>query len=183
MTILLTLYLILFLGFWSKPKKHTSKGTTRCVCLLWCFGSNLENHLNIEVWNSFLILSCAFLTTVDAHHESSLVELRVLLQKGKHIFENSDALLYAPHADIDKCTPSLMYCYLQELYVILTEAKDSGYDNEIQSVFTLIDTYKNCSDSNCPACETHLVANSTVFMKRMEEFIQKLLSSKNTDCD
>ncbi|KAL6487865.1 hypothetical protein MHYP_G00044910 [Metynnis hypsauchen] len=176
MTILLTLYLILLLGFWSKPKKHKSKGITRCICLLWCFGSNLENHLNIEVWNSFLILSCAFLTTVDAQSQSSLAELQNLLETRKHIFENSDALLYTPHGDIDKCSSSFMFCYLQELYVILTEENNSAYDNETHLVFTLKEEIKNRTHS-CPACETHQVANSTVFMKRMEEFIQKLLSS------
>ncbi|KAL7889419.1 hypothetical protein AOLI_G00016770 [Acnodon oligacanthus] len=155
MTVLLTLYLILFLAFWSKPKKHKSKGTTRCICLLWCFGSNLENHLNIEVWNSFLILSCAFLTTVDGHSESSLAELQTLLEKSKHIFENSDALLYTPHADIDKCTSSLMYCYLQELYVILREENVSQYDKEINMVYTLMEEYTICS---------HIVINTLILI-------------------
>ncbi|XP_036430899.1 interleukin-15 isoform X2 [Colossoma macropomum] len=159
-------------------------GTARCASLLWCFDSNLENHLNIEVWNSFLILSCVFLTTVDAHADSSLEEVLDMLKKMKQIIENSDALLYTPRADIDKCTSTSMYCYLLELDVILREESGSAYDNEINMVYNLKKKYYSCSQSHCPACETHPVANATVFTKRMEEFIQKL-SSRNShkDCD
>uniref|UniRef100_A0AAY5E9K6 Uncharacterized protein n=1 Tax=Electrophorus electricus TaxID=8005 RepID=A0AAY5E9K6_ELEEL len=85
MKTLLIRFLILAFGVWNKSPKHRSKRTLRCVCVLWCFDSNLECHLKFEVWNSFLILSClsVMLTSVHAHDKQSLIELQDLLKRNK----------------------------------------------------------------------------------------------------
>ncbi|XP_072533231.1 interleukin-15 isoform X2 [Salminus brasiliensis] len=165
------------------------KGTVRCVSLHWCFDSNLEYHLNTEVWNSFLILSClgVFWTTVDAHATASLEEIRDVLQEMKHIFDKSDARLYAPedNNNLQDCSSKLLYCYLLELYVI---ANEEGADpNNIHIIFTNKKKYETCAQitdlkiSKCPECETFPVVNSTVFLKMMGEFLQKLPLSN--DCN
>ncbi|XP_066535853.1 interleukin-15 [Hoplias malabaricus] len=184
MTIFLTLYLILVLGIWSKPRKHRSKGTVRCICLLWCFDSNLEYHLNIEVWNSFLILSylSVFLTTVDAT-DSRFIELRNVL-KQKHIFERSDAMLYTPNPDTDACLSKMMYCYLLELLVIATEEDDCPKDCHAQTVYSHKNLYFNCSHSEqqCPECESYPLMNATEFSKSMEKFLQRMSSTGKLNC-
>ncbi|XP_049337635.1 interleukin-15 [Astyanax mexicanus] len=187
MTVLQTLYLVLVLGIWSKPRKlHRSKGTVRCASLRWCSDSNLENHLNTEVWNSFLILSClsVFWTTVSAHAVANLQEIDRVLTKMEtdQIFNKSDASLYVPDENtyLMECSNELMYCYLLELYVIAYEEKAS--ENSLQVIHTNKGTYKELTEDRkssnhhvCPECENHQV-NSTVFLKRMKTFIKTLQS-------
>ncbi|KAI5625143.1 clustered mitochondria protein-like [Silurus asotus] len=38
------------------PNSTYSERTVRCICVVWCIGQNLEYHITLEGWNSFLIL-------------------------------------------------------------------------------------------------------------------------------
>ncbi|XP_076830090.1 interleukin-15 isoform X2 [Brachyhypopomus gauderio] len=168
-------FLILVFGFWNKPPKHNSKRTLRCVCFLWCFDSNLECHLNIEVWNSFLILSClsVLLTSVHAHDTQNLIELKSLLETMKSKF--------------NACTQRFMHCYLLELEVFLEEEGIHDEDDPKHKIFSLEQMYFS-SSSNCPACqqcEEHPTRNTTVFSETMKDFISMLLAKgtpETNDC-
>ncbi|KAK2852320.1 hypothetical protein Q7C36_007521 [Tachysurus vachellii] len=195
MSLLLILFLILVSGFGSKPRKHKSKRTLRCICVVWGIGSNLEYHITLEGWNSFLILSClsVFTTRVDAHSEQSLKELQVVLKNMTPFFNVSTASLYTPLPDVNKCTRKSMYCYLLELSVILNEEEYNDEDENIndmsQIIFSIKNSYQNGNTNcnTCLACEQHQLANSTTFSARMQEFLQKLLSklpyTPNNDCN
>ncbi|KAG7333741.1 hypothetical protein KOW79_002148 [Hemibagrus wyckioides] len=187
MSFLLILFLILVSGFGSKPRKHKSKRTLRCICAVWGIGSNLEYHITLEGWNSFLILSClsVFTTRVDAHKEQSLKELQLVLNNMTPWINVSSAFLYAPNPDVNKCTKKMMYCYLLELNVLLHEEEYRGKEDFLQIVYTITKDYyffgKNCS--MCSPCENHPLVNSTTFSAKMEEFLKKLLSKLPYDPD
>ncbi|XP_026888194.2 interleukin-15 [Electrophorus electricus] len=181
MKTLLIRFLILAFGVWNKSPKHRSKRTLRCVCVLWCFDSNLECHLKFEVWNSFLILSClsVMLTSVHAHDKQSLIELQDLLKRNKPKIINSDALLYTPPANVNSCTRSLMYCYLLELNVVFHEM-DFYRDPNNTPVYYMKENYSSliyeCQEKLCQQCEEYPQRNTTEFCEKMEEFILKLLN-------
>ncbi|XP_060782490.1 interleukin-15 [Neoarius graeffei] len=184
----LLLFLILISGFGNKPKKHKSKRTLRCIYVVWGVGSNLECHINLEGWNSFLLLSClsVFATHVDAHGEQSLRELQEVLRNMTPLFNVSKASLYAPLPNLTGCTKKLMYCYLLELNVILHE--EEGDENDLSVIHSLKKEYSSSNScSECLACEEHPLVNSTMFSERIQEFVQKLFSvlgnSDFKDCD
>ncbi|MCI4376086.1 hypothetical protein PGIGA_G00184060 [Pangasianodon gigas] len=187
MSFLLVLFFILVSGFGSKPKKHKSKRTLRCICIVRGVGNNLEYHINLEGWNSFLILSClsVFTTRVDAHSEQSLKDLQEVLKNMTPLFNVSKASLYSPLPNVNECTKKLMYCYLLELNVILHE--ENGEEDDLSIIHNLINYYSSNSCSMCSACEAHPLADSATFHKRMQEFVQKLFSklesSEFKDCD
>ncbi|KAF4090669.1 hypothetical protein AMELA_G00055010 [Ameiurus melas] len=178
MSLLLIVFFVLVSGFGSKPRKQKSKRTLRCICVVWGVGSNLEYHINLEGWNSFLILSClsVFTTHVNAHSHQSLVELQHVLNDMAPLFNASKASFYAPLPDIKKeCTRNVLLCYLLECSVILHEENDTL--NNLHVIEQLTNEYsdsENCS--MCLACEAHPLADSTTFSQRMQRFVQKLLS-------
>ncbi|XP_053478010.1 interleukin-15 [Ictalurus furcatus] len=186
MSLLLIVFLVLVSGFGSKPRKQKSKRTLRCICVVWGLGSNLEYHINLEGWNSFLILSCLslFTTHVNAHSHQSLIELQVVLNEMAPLFDGSKASLYAPLPNVKECTKKLMLCYLLECNVMLHE--ENGNKDNLEFIEQLTEVYsdsQNCS--MCLACETHPLADSRTFSQRMQTFVQKLLSdtsSQSGDC-
>ncbi|KAI5107720.1 interleukin 15 [Silurus meridionalis] len=105
--------------------------TVRCICVVWCIGRNLEYHITLEGWNSFLILSClsVFTTHVDAHSEQSLQELQILLKNMTPLLEG--------------CTKKLMLCYLLELNVILHE--ENGEEKHLSVIYDLIKHYNSAN--------------------------------------
>ncbi|KAF7710112.1 interleukin-15 [Silurus meridionalis] len=188
MSFLLILFFIVVSGFGSKPRKNKSKRTVRCICVVWCIGRNLEYHITLEGWNSFLILSClsVFTTHVDAHSEQSLQELQILLKNMTPLLEVSKASLYAPMPSVQGCTKKLMLCYLLELNVILHE--ENGEEKHLSVIYDLIKHYNSANHcSMCSKCEAHSLANTTTFSQRMNSFVMMLLSKNNTsefmDCD
>ncbi|KAL4640434.1 interleukin-15 isoform X1, partial [Arapaima gigas] len=73
----------------------------------------------------------------------------------------------------EECTHAAMQCYLLELEVIL-------FENNVEDEDENIKLRKNNSlqlKSSCLPCEAHQEANSTVFLQRFQEFLQRLMSN------
>ncbi|XP_062852460.1 interleukin-15 [Trichomycterus rosablanca] len=170
MSFFISVFLVLIAGFSNKRKRQKSKRSVRCFCVPWCFDRNLEYHLNLEVWNSFLIMSClsALLTHVDAHHkDQSIQELQNALDNMTTEIKKSSATLYAPERNFTNCTSKIMYCYLLELNVVVMEENL----NNSQMIYTLIKKYEEFQK-----CEASTPVNSTTFLKKMKTFLLGLMS-------
>lgn len=121
----------------------------------------------------------------EGHATQVLRELQDALKVTKHLFNNSDALLYTPNIeDINDCTYKLFDCFLMEMNVILHEEEQEN-DNQLM-IETTLEAY---SKNNCKKtyyCEQELT-NPMVFYERMTTFLQKLTSvcqgKRNATCD
>uniref|UniRef100_A0A8C9T8Q2 Uncharacterized protein n=1 Tax=Scleropages formosus TaxID=113540 RepID=A0A8C9T8Q2_SCLFO len=67
----------------------------------------------------------------------------------------------------EDCVPAAMQCYLLELEVIMFEKDVEDKDENIK-------LRKN--SSSCLPCEAHQEGNSTVFLDRFKQFLQRVLS-------
>ncbi|KAI7810512.1 IL-15-like protein [Triplophysa rosa] len=186
--ILMTICFAIIVGFRNKPPKLKTMRIVRCGCNPWCIESHLECHLNSEVWNSFLILSClsALLPVADSHEMQALKDLQNALNQTRAVFERSDAHLYAPNIEsITKCTNKFFDCYLLEMNVVLHEEDVTG--RNMEKVETTLERYKGHNCSAIHPCEAEELTNSVVFYKRMETLLQKLTQlckdNPNPTCD
>ncbi|MFT7807602.1 interleukin-15 isoform X1 [Arapaima gigas] len=154
-----------------------TKRRTRRACVLRCCCCCQSCQSHCDVWIALLVLSClsTSMTLVEASEEQALRELQSWVAELTPQLRGSDTTSYTPsNEDIpEECTHAAMQCYLLELEVIL-------FENNVEDEDENIKLRKNNSlqlKSSCLPCEAHQEANSTVFLQRFQEFLQRLMSN------
>lgn len=93
----------------------------------------------------------------------------------KSAIEKSDAMLYAPSINDIKadCESISLNCYILELTMVLEEL--GIRDDNATCVFDFMAEVSQTTNSgSCPPCEVHALENSTIFLQRLKDLLEKL---------
>lgn len=137
-----------------------------------------ESH-KTQLWLCFLVLSFLSPSTCSAYED-----LQNCLDKVKPTIKKSDAMLYAPSTnDIEEnCKMMTLNCYMLELLMVLDEENIVG--DKVDCIIEFKEKLSNEDNPvGCPPCEAYSLRNITVFLDRLNHFLEErnALSRGSTD--